>query len=116
MLDSPFDFLALLVAIVAFIFARKAFNQAAMLRARLDAIEAAAQQARPVSPPLTPLQEREQTLATSSPSIAAEQPATAADAEPVAPVAEDQHAAPSGAAAMPPPLPQAEPGLSLIHI
>ena len=114
MLDSPFDFLALLVAIVAFIFARKAFNQAAMLRARLDAIEATAQQARPVSPPPTPLQEPERTLAASSPGVAAEQPATAADAEPVTPVAEDQPAAPSaatsGPAAMPPPLPQAEPG------
>ena len=74
MFDSPFDFFALLIAVVAFIFARKALNQAATLRARLDAIEAA-WQARPVAPPLTPLQEFEQTLAAASPGIAAEQPA-----------------------------------------
>jgi len=40
------------------IFARKAFNQSAMLRARLDALEATGLQARPGPPPLTP---REQT-------------------------------------------------------
>src|SRR5260370_33735549 len=51
-----FEFLSLLLAVVAFIFARKAFNQAAMLRARLDAIEAAGLQARPGPPPL-PAQE-----------------------------------------------------------
>ena len=33
MFDSPFDLFALLIAIVAFLFARKAFNQAATLRA-----------------------------------------------------------------------------------
>ena len=80
MFDSPFDFFALLIAIVALIFARKALNQAAALRARLDAIEARRlrRQGRP-APPLTPLQELEQTLATASPGIAAEQPATAAE-------------------------------------
>src|SRR4051794_17147929 len=36
-----FEFFALVIAIVAFIFARKAFNQVDALRARLDAIEAA---------------------------------------------------------------------------
>jgi uncharacterized membrane protein len=112
MFDSAYDFIALLIAIVAFIFARKAINQAAMLRARLDAMEAAGQ-ARPVRPPLTPLQEFEQTLAPSSPGIAAEPPPTVA--EPVAPVAEDRQpetlgAASGGPAAMPPPLPPAEPG------
>jgi uncharacterized membrane protein len=113
MFDSAYDFIALLIAIVAFIFARKAINQAAMLRARLDAMEAA-WQARPVSPPLTPLQEFEQTLAPTSPGIAAEPPPTVA-AEPVAAVAEDWQpealgAASGGPAAMPPPLPPAEPG------
>jgi hypothetical protein len=33
MFDLPFDFVSLLIAAVAFIFARKAFNQAAALRA-----------------------------------------------------------------------------------
>src|SRR5665647_3539243 len=116
MFDSPFDFLALLIAVVAFIFARKAFNQTALLRARLDAIEAAASQARPVTPALTPLQELERTLATSSPSlspgIAAEPPANL-DAEPAAAVAGEAPAptvAAGGPAAMPPPLPPAGPG------
>ena len=45
MFDSPFGFFSLLIAIVALIVARKAFNQAAMLRARLDAMDAAAWQA-----------------------------------------------------------------------
>jgi uncharacterized membrane protein len=112
MFDLPFDFFALVIAVVAFIFARKAFNQAAMLRARLDAIEATGLQARPGPPPLTPREAFEQTQATSSPGVAPEQPA--ADAESVAPVAEDQTAAPTGtvggATAAPPPLPQPGPG------
>ena len=48
-----FDFFALAVAVIALIVARKTFNQAAVLRARLDAIEAAGLQARPGPPPLT---------------------------------------------------------------
>ena len=57
--DISFDFFALVIAIVAFIFARKAFNQTAALRARLDSMEALASSAaavRPVPPPL-PAQE-----------------------------------------------------------
>ena len=57
MFDAPFDFFALAIAIVAFIFARKAMNQAAALSARLDAIEATAAAARPVPPPLPPREE-----------------------------------------------------------
>jgi uncharacterized membrane protein len=105
-----FDFFALVIAIVAFIFSRKAFNQAAQLRARLDAIEAAAWQPGPITLPREALQP---TPATSSPGIAAEQPATATGAEPVAPDADDQISAPNtagGGTAMPPPLPQAQPG------
>jgi hypothetical protein len=89
MFDSPFDFLSLVIAIVAFAFARKAFNQVAMLRARLDAMEAMSLQARPGSPPLTPLRE-EQILA---PGVAAQQPAAVADAKPEAPATEEQTAA-----------------------
>jgi uncharacterized membrane protein len=114
MFDSPFDFLTLAIAVVAFIFARKAFNQTAQLRSRLDAIEATGLQARPGPPPLTPLEALEQTLAASSPGVAAEQPAAAVAAEPVAPLAEDGTAGPEaangGATAMPPPLPQGKPG------
>jgi uncharacterized membrane protein len=102
-----FEFFALLIALVAFLFARKALDQAAMLRARLDAIEAAAWQAKPVAPP--PLEAHEQT--TASPGVAPEQPATAAEAESVVPAADDKIAAPNDdAGAMPPPPPQAEPG------
>ena len=113
MFDSPYDFFALLIAIVAFIFARKALNQAARLRARLDAMEAV-WEARLVRPPLAPLQELERTLAAPSPGIAAEQPPTIGETEPVAPVADDKTAASSAAAsgppAMPPPLPESQPG------
>ena len=101
MFDSPFDFLALLIAVVAFIFARKALNRAAALHARLDALEADGLQAGPVPPPLTPLQELEQTLAAASPGVAVEPPA----------VAEDQPAAAArNTTPVPPPLPQPEPG------
>src|SRR6202048_577586 len=55
MLDLPFDFFSLVVALVAFVLAFKAFNQAAALRARLDVMERLASSAavsRPVPPPL----------------------------------------------------------------
>jgi len=98
------DLFALLIAVVALIVGRKAFNQTAELRARLDAIEAGTGQPSPITLP------PEQTLAPSSP---AEQPAMV-EAEPVAPVAELETAAPMDTAgattAMPPPLPQANPG------
>src|SRR5437868_6146752 len=113
MFDSPFDFFALLIAVVAFIFARKAFNQADMLRARLDAIEATGLQARPRPPPLTAFEGMEKTSAAASPGIAAEQAEAIAGAEPVAPAADDQDAAKDAdgaTAATPPPLPQPEPG------
>src|SRR5947208_3599578 len=113
MFDSPFDFFALLIAVVAFIFARKAFNQADMLRARLDAIEATGLQARPRPPPLTAFEGIEQTSAAASPGIAAEQAEAIAGAEPVAPAADGQDAAKDAdgaTAATPPPLPQPEPG------
>jgi len=52
MFDSPYDFFSLVIAIVAFIFARKALNQVAVLRTRLDAIEAPAAASAAVPPPL----------------------------------------------------------------
>ena len=39
MFDLPFDFLSLAIAIVGLIVARKAFDQIAVLRARLDLLE-----------------------------------------------------------------------------
>jgi uncharacterized membrane protein len=116
MFYSPFDFLALVIAIVAFAIARKARNQVAVLRAQLDAMEAVASRARqPAPPPLPPLRQPEQTPtpATPSPDIAPEQPATAADVEPVTPRAGDQPAAPvnaDGTTPVPPPLAPTEPG------
>src|ERR1700681_1053202 len=58
MFDSPLDFFALVIAIVAFIFARKALNQTAALRARLELMETNASSAAetPMPPPL-PVQE-----------------------------------------------------------
>ena len=111
MFDIPFDFFSLVIAIIAFIFARKAFNQAAMLRARLDAIEAT--QARPGQPPLTPLQE----LAADPGGLIARHcsrtTGSGCRSESVAPVADDRPAGPSnagGGSPTPPPLPQPGPG------
>src|SRR3954469_21132948 len=104
MLDSPFDFFALLIAVVAFIFARKAFNQSAVLRARLDVLEAIGPQPRSVMPP-------EQTPASSSRDLAPEhQPMS--QPEVAAAAATDQAAAPGASAGptTPPPLSQPEPG------
>jgi hypothetical protein len=56
MFVSPFGFFTVLIAVVAFILARKAFNQTATLRARLDAIEAAALRAAPPTAPFEALQ------------------------------------------------------------
>jgi uncharacterized membrane protein len=101
------DFFALVIAVIALIVARKTFNQAASLRARLDAIEARTETRGPITLP------PEQTLAPASPAVATEQPAMA-EAEPVAPVAEQETVTPTqiaGATApMPPPLPPANPG------
>src|SRR2546429_7877494 len=114
MFDLPFDFFALLIAVVAFIFARKAFNQADRLRARWDAIEATGRRGSPGPPPLTAFEGIEQTPAAAAQGIAAEQAEASAGAEPVAPAADEQDAAPNDAdgatAATPPPLPQPEPG------
>ena len=55
MFDSPLDFFSLVIAIVAFIFARKALNQTAALRARLELMETNASSAAaetPMPPPL----------------------------------------------------------------
>jgi uncharacterized membrane protein len=109
MFYSPLDFVSLVIAIVALGIARKAFNQLAGLRARLEQIEAASAAAPglmpgPTPPPLAPLQELEQTLATASPDIAADQ--TAPSTEPVMPAADD---AAVGTTAMPPPLPPPPP-------
>src|SRR5882724_11911841 len=108
-----FELFSLLVAILALVVARKSFNQTAALRARLDAIEAAGMQARPGPPPLTAQQPFEQTPEASSPNIAAEPPATIAEAEQASLGETEIHAANEAigcTTAMPPPLPSAPPG------
>ena len=101
MSDFSFDFFSLVIAVVAFIFARKAFNQVGVLRARLDALEALAAATMATPPPL-PAQQ-----APIAPS--------AADDTRVATPEEDSPSiqpgpAPQETAEMPPPLPQAQPG------
>jgi len=58
MFDDPFVFFALVIAIVALIFARKAMNRVATLRERLDVMEklATAGATTAMPPPLPPLQ------------------------------------------------------------
>jgi uncharacterized membrane protein len=102
-----FEFFSLLVAILALVIARKSFNQTAVLRSRLDAIEAAGLRATPGPPPPT---EFEQTLAASSPDIAAEHPATTAETEQATPRETEPSAPDDATTAMPPPLPPAQPG------
>ena len=120
------DFLTLVMALVALIAAFKAFNQVSVLRARLEALEAtlagspagktcasnAVQTIAP--PPLPPHDELEQAPMVGAPGVAAEQPAAIDDAEPAAPLAADQDAAPgdtTGAAATPPLPPLPGPGI-----
>ena len=103
MFDSPFDFFSLVIALVAFIFARKALNQVAVLRARLDALGASATATTAMPPPLPARQApfvpptsdstRIKTTEEEAPSI---QPAPAPQ--------------PASEVSAPPPLPQAQPG------
>ncbi|MDP1584005.1 MAG: DUF2339 domain-containing protein [Bradyrhizobium sp.] len=106
MFDLPFDFFSLVIAIVAFIIARKASNQVTVLRARLDLIESSAPvAAATVAPPPLPAYEapvapspsdqiRIETTEEEAPSI---QPAAAEPASEIP-------------ASAPPPLPPAQPG------
>ena len=47
-----FEFFVLAIAVIALIAARKAMNQAATLKSRLDALEASGWRAAPIPPPL----------------------------------------------------------------
>src|SRR6266700_1257917 len=112
MFDWPFDFLSLVIAVIAFIVARKASGEAARLRARLDAMDSVASPAaaRPAPPPLSPLEEFETTLA-AGPVPA---PRTTTSAETIASQGGEQpaisDAAPPVTDAVPPPLPPIGPG------
>src|SRR6266851_4827687 len=86
MFDSPLDFFSLVIAIVAFIFARKALNQTAALRARLELMETNASSAaaeRPMPPPLPAQQASTAPLASDQIRIET----TEAEAQPGQPVA-----------------------------
>jgi uncharacterized membrane protein len=91
MLDLPFDFFSLVIALVALILAFKAFNQAAALRARLDVMErqASAAAPQPAPPPLA----------------AHEAPITPAATSEIRTETADEAAAPPIQPAAPPPLP-----------
>jgi uncharacterized membrane protein len=109
MFDDPFVFFTLLIAIVALIFARKAMNEVAELRTRLEAIQTApAAAAAPLPPPLTPFEAFEQTLPQTSPGATPTPPPIIPDVEPVAPSAPPQtpEQAAGASAVPPPPLPQ----------
>src|SRR6516225_11434663 len=97
MFDSPPDFFSLVIATAALIFARKAYVDAARLRARLDAMDVATVPAsRPIPPPLPDY----------------EPAARTPPAEPVAepPPALAEIAAAAATPAAPSPLPPAAPG------
>jgi uncharacterized membrane protein len=106
MVDSLIEFFSLAIAIVAFIFAGKVFNQLAALRTRLDSLEASASSAaaaRFVPPPLP----REASIAPSTASESRPE-VTQEPAPPVQPGAPPP--IPEIPAAKPPPLPQPGPG------
>ena len=98
-----------MIAIAALAFARKAMNQVAELRTRLEAIRTTAAPATAVPPPLTPFEAFERTLPPASLGVAPGPPPIVPDVEPVAPAEAAQEAA-GGPAAPPPPLPQPDRG------
>src|SRR5580692_4645080 len=106
-----FELLAVVIAVVALAIARKAMDQAASLRARLDTLEASGWRAQPTPPPLSaPL--------APEPAGASERATVAAPIESPAPLHEAPPSVPDDAAAdavdaapaMPPPPPPASPG------
>jgi uncharacterized membrane protein len=101
MFDSPIDLITLVIAVAAFAFARKAQEQVARLRERIETLEAngATPTARPMPPPLPQFEP-----APPSAPAAAPEPAPAMAAEAAPPEAE------AAASAPPPPLPPAEAG------
>ena len=108
MFDLPFDFFSLAVAIIGLIVARKAFDQIAVLRARLDLLETSASPAaatRPAPPPLPVHETPGVPAAWAQPRIEIAE----AEARPIQPEAAQQPDSEIPPPA-PPPLPPAEPG------
>jgi len=106
MFDLPFDFFSLAIAIIGLIVARKAFDQIAVLRARLDLLETLASPAAAASAAPPPLPAHEPVAPSVAEQIRIE--ATEAEAPPIQPVTEPQPA--SEIPELPPPLPPAEAG------
>lgn len=111
MFDAPFDDIAMVIAIIAFLIAIKASSQAAELRRRLNTFEGMLYAQRQIQPPpLMPVQEQAVAPTTS----AAEPPPLAPEAEAPPPlVTEDVSPLPpeaSPSADAPPPLPAPAPG------
>jgi uncharacterized membrane protein len=111
MLDNPFDFVAIVIAIVAFIFARKATNQAAALRTRLDLMQQLVAD-RSVPPPLTRVQTSDPAATPDTPDVAPVPPPVVHDVESIAPAASSETAPEiaSTPPAAPPPLPPPDRG------
>src|ERR1700746_1563692 len=112
MFDWPFDFLSLLIAVVALLVARKALNQASDLRLRLDAMQsfAAAATARPSPPPVPSPNELEQAPPlVAEPSVADEPAAAVAATAASGPDAIHADTTPPPPPPLPPP-PPADPG------
>ena len=110
MFDAPFDDLAILIAIVAFLIAIKATSQATELRRRLNSLEAMLYAQRQVQPPPlmpTPAPEAPATIAAEPPPLA---PETELAPPPVAEQVSPPPLEPSTDNVAPPPVPAAEPG------
>ena len=106
MFDDSFVFFTLVIAIVALIFARKAMNQVAELRQRLEAMQATPAAAAPaMPPPLTPFEAFEQSLPPTSSGAPPTPPPVTPDAESIAPAASPEAAEQAAGGAPPPPLP-----------
>ncbi len=106
MFDDPFVFFALVIAIVALVFARKAMNQVTELRQRLEAIQAAPATATAAVPsPLTPFEAFERTLPSAPSAAIPTPPPIVPDAESLAPVAPSEASEQAAVGAAPPPPP-----------
>src|SRR6185437_13760105 len=106
-----FELLAIALAAIALVVARKAMDQAATLRSRLDALEASGWRAQPIPPPLVAPIAPEPAGASENAAVAAPIEATAPLHEAPPSVPEDaSEEAPAAASALPPPLSLASPG------
>src|SRR5579871_3160209 len=106
-LDAPFDFFALLIAVIAFFVARRSRKQIDALRARLDLLEAAGEQAARAVPSPTP---HEPTVESAAPAPTVQPVSEPPPLAPEAAAAEAEIPAPTVAPPPLPPLPPSEPG------